>query len=60
MGCRYIKLDSWEIEMLSNASKSSKKQDIRHKFDAILLSNRGYDVISLSKLYQVRPHTIRQ
>jgi len=24
-----------------------------------LLSDRGYDIISLSNLYQVRPHTIR-
>jgi transposase len=59
MGYRYITLSSAEIKILEEASKTSNKAHIRHKCDALLLSHRGYDISSLSKLYQVRTHTIR-
>lgn len=59
MGYRYIKLTDAEETLLEKASKSSNKDHIRTKCDTILLSKRGYDVQSLSKLYQVRTHTIR-
>jgi transposase len=59
MGYRYIKLTESEVTLLEKASKTSIKDHIRTKCDTILLSNRGYDVQSLSKLYQVRTHTIR-
>jgi transposase len=59
MGYRYIKLTSSDIEILEEASKTSDKQHIRRKCDTILLSDRGYDITSLSNLYQVRTHTIR-
>jgi transposase len=59
MGYRYIKLTDAEVALLEKFSKTSVKDHIRTKCDTILLSNRGYDVQSLSKLYQVRTHTIR-
>lgn len=59
MGYRFIKLQDSEIAILEKASKTSIKNHIRAKCDTILLSNRGYDVQSLSELYQVRTHTIR-
>lgn len=59
MGYRFIKLTDSEVSILEKASKSSNKDHIRIKCNTILLSNRGYDVVSLSELYQVRTHTIR-
>ena len=59
MGYRFIKLTDSEVSILEKASKTSVKEHIRIKCDTILLSNRGYAIQSLSKLYQVRVHTIR-
>ena len=59
MGYRFIKLTDSEVALLEKASQTSIKDHIRTKCDTILLSNRGYDVQSLSTLYQVRTHTIR-
>lgn len=59
MGYRFIELSSEDISLLEKASKLSSKAHIRRKCDTILLSHRGYDVISLSGLYKVRTHTIR-
>ena len=59
MGYRYIKLTSAEVGILEKASKTSNKHHIRRKCDTILLSHRGYDIISIAKLFEVRPHTIR-
>lgn len=59
MGYRFIKLTDSEVALLEKASQTSIKDHIRTKCDTILLSNRGYDVQSLSALYQVRTHTIR-
>lgn len=59
MGYRYIKLTSEEIESLEEVYKSSNKHHIRRKCATLLLSHRGYDITSLSELYEVRTHTIR-
>jgi transposase len=59
MGYRYITLTPSEINLIEAASKTSDKEHFRHKCEVILLSHRGYDIISLSNLYQVRKHTIR-
>lgn len=59
MGYRFIQLSSEEESLLVLTSKTSPKAHIRRKCDMLLLSNRGYDIKSLSALYQVRTHTIR-
>ena len=59
MGYRFIQLSPEDISLLEKTSKLSSKAHIRRKCDTILLSHRGYDVNSLSSLYKVRTHTIR-
>lgn len=60
MGYRFIQLSPGDITLLEKTSKASTKSHIRRKCDTILLSHRGYDINSLSSLYKVRTHTIRE
>ena len=59
MGYRFIQLSPEDVSFLEKTSKTSSKAHIRRKSDKILLSHRGYDIKSLSGLYKVRTHTIR-
>lgn len=59
MGYRYITLTPSEVILIEAASKISNKEHFRDKCETILLSYRGYDIKSLSDLFQVRKHTIR-
>lgn len=59
MGYRFIQLSPEDISLLEKTSKLSTKAHIRRKCDTILLSHRGFDVKTLSGLYKVRTHTIR-
>ncbi len=59
MGYRFIQLSPEDISLLEKTSKTSSKAHIRRKCDTILLSNRGYDINTLSGLYKIRTHTIR-
>ena len=59
MGYRFIQLSAEDVILLEKTSKVSSKAHIRRKCDTILLSHRGYDINSLSGLYKVRTHTIR-
>ncbi len=59
MGYRFIQLSPEDVSLLEKTSRTSSKAHIRRKCDTIILSNRGYDINSLSLLYKVRTHTIR-
>ncbi len=59
MGYRFIQLSPEDVILLEKISNTSLKAHVRRKCDTILLSNRGYDIKSLSVLYKVRTHTIR-
>lgn len=59
MGYRFIQLSPEDVSLLENTSKTNSKAHIRRKCDTILLSNRGYDINTISVLYKVRTHTIR-
>jgi transposase len=59
MGYRFIQLSPEDVSLLEKTSKTSSKAHIRRKCDTILLSNRGYDINTLSGLYKIRTHTIR-
>ena len=54
-----MQLSPEDVSLLEKTSKTSSKAHVRRKCDTILLSNRGYDINSLSVLYKVRTHTIR-
>ena len=59
MGYRFIQLSPQDVSLLEKTSKTSSKAHIRRKCDTILLSNRGYDINTLSGVYKIRTHTIR-
>lgn len=59
MGYRFIQLSPEDVSLLEKTSKTSSKAHIRRKCDTIILSNRGYDINTLSGLYKTRTHTIR-
>jgi len=59
MGYRFIQLSPEDISLLEKTPKLSPKAHVRRKCDTILLSHRGFYVKSLSGIYKVRTHTIR-
>lgn len=55
---RYIKLNEEDIAYLQKEKKKSLKERIRTRAHALLLSNKGYEVKELSKIFDVRQATI--
>jgi transposase len=56
---RYIQLSSEEVATLAEGAKHHRKAHFRTRCEALLLSDRGYKVVEIAQLFQVRPHTIR-
>jgi len=55
---RYIKLEESDIIFLKNQKKTSESERVRDRAQALLLSNKGYDIKSLSEIFEVRRATI--
>jgi len=55
---RYIKLESEDIAFLKVQKKTSKSERVRDRSQALLLSNKGYDIKSLIAIFEVRRATI--
>lgn len=58
MGYKYISLSESEIITLEQAVKYHPKFYFRTRCKSLLLSNRGYDIKSISVLFQIRIHTV--
>jgi len=58
MGYKYIKLTSEEVLTLEQGVKNHPKSHFRTRCESLLLSNRGYDIKSISTLFQTRINTI--
>ena len=55
---RYIKLSVEDITFLKFVKKTSESERSRDRSQALLLSNKGHDVLSLSEIFEVRQATI--
>ena len=58
MGYKYITLTPEEVVTLEQAVKNHPKFHFRTRCEGLLLSNRGYDIKSISVLKQTRIHTV--
>ncbi len=56
---RYINLSALEIATLEEGLKQHNKSFFRTRCHALLLSQRGYKVMEIATLLQVRSHTVR-
>lgn len=56
---RYIQLSPEEIETLEEGVKHHLKAHFRTRCESLLLSHRGYKVVDIAKLFEVRTHTVR-
>jgi predicted ArsR family transcriptional regulator len=56
---RYIQLSSEEVATLAEGAKHHHKAHFRIRCETLLLSARGYKVVEIAQLFQVRPHTVR-
>lgn len=56
---RYIHLSPEEILTLAEGVKHHLKAHFRTRCESLLLSNRGYTVIAIAELLEVRTHTVR-
>jgi transposase len=56
---RYIQLEESTRHELDKIYRSHAKQYVRQRAHSILLSDRGYSVPSIAKLYSTRTHTVR-
>lgn len=56
---RYIKLNEAEIVTLEEGVKNHKKAYFRMRCESLLLSNRGYKIEEIARLFEVRTHTVR-
>jgi len=56
---RYIQLSSEEVATLAEGAKHHCKAHFRIRCETLLLSARGYKVVEIAQLFQVRPHTVR-
>lgn len=56
---RYIKLSNDEAETLEEGLKNHAKSFYRTRCHALLWSHRGYKVMEIASLLQVRSHTVR-
>lgn len=55
---RYIQLNSIERATLKAGHKNHKKDHVRQRFQALLLSDEGWEVKAISRLCHVRTRTI--
>ena len=55
---RYVKLSSEDIAFLKSVKKTSESERVRDRSHALLLSNKGHDIFSLSEIFEVRQATI--
>lgn len=58
MGYKYIQLSLSEVKILEDLVKNHLKHHVRVRCQSILLSNQGYDIKSIAKIYGVRVHTV--
>lgn len=56
---RYIISNNEEVNTLGEAVKNHGKAYFRMRCESILLSHRGYKVVEIAQLQQVRTHTVR-
>lgn len=56
---RYITSNNEEVNTLEEAVKNHGKSYFRIRCESILLSHRGYKVVEIAQLQQVRTHTVR-
>lgn len=56
---RYIRLSSQEVDTLEAGLKHHAKSFYRTRCHALLWSHRGYKVMEIASLLQVRTHTVR-
>ena len=56
---RYVTTSNEEIITLQEAVKNHSKAYFRMRCESLLLSSRGYKVVEIAKLCQVRTHTVR-
>ncbi len=56
---RYISLSAQEVATLEDGLKQHHKSFFRTRCHALLLSQRGYKVMEIATLLQVRSHTVR-
>ena len=55
---RYVKLNLEEVIFLKSIKKTSESERVRDRSHALLLSNKGHDILSLSEIFEVRQATI--
>lgn len=55
---RYVKLDTHERETLENGYRNHPKFHVRQRCHALLLSDEGWQVKDIAKLFNVRTRTI--
>ncbi|MEZ4913230.1 MAG: helix-turn-helix domain-containing protein [Chitinophagales bacterium] len=58
MSKRYIKLKEAEIALLEGLKKGSTSERVRHRAQALLLSDKGFDIATLSNIFGVYRDTI--
>jgi transposase len=56
---RYIKLEASSRQELENIYRTHFKPYIRQRAHSLLLSDRGYSIPDIAKLYSTRTHTVR-
>ena len=56
---RYIHLSAEEVATLAEGAKHHRKAHFRSRCTSLLLSARGYKVVDIAQLLEVRPHTVR-
>ena len=56
---RYVKLNEGEVVTLEEGVKNHKKAYFRMRCESLLLSNRGYTIEAIARLFEVRTHTVR-
>ena len=55
---RYVKLNKLTQETLENGYKNHSKSHFRQRCKALLLSNEGWAVKDIAKLFHIRTRTI--
>ena len=56
---RYIELDTSARQELEKTYRTHAKSHVRQRAQCLLLSDQGYSVPMLARIYSTRTHTIR-